>query len=156
ELVQHLLEYNTFKEVSEKMRLYEAKKREMFERLNPLNISADDRELSLDIYALAKAMDSVLDRLKERKLIVIPGEAIKIKDRMYELLDVLQTADNVSFFGMCEKNNNRLYIVALFMGILELLRLKVIRVYQDFTFEDIRIDIIDRNFDREILKNMGD
>ncbi|PKL92774.1 MAG: hypothetical protein CVV21_00055 [Candidatus Goldiibacteriota bacterium HGW-Goldbacteria-1] len=156
ELVQHLLEYNTFKEVSEKMRLYEAKKRDMFERLNPLNISADDKELSLDIYALAKAMDSILDRLKERKLIVIPGEAIKIKDRMYELLDVLQTVDNVSFFNMCEKNNNRLYIVALFMGILELLRLKVIRVYQDFTFEDIRIDIIDRNFDRAVLQNMGD
>ena len=113
ELVQHLLEYNTFKEVSEKMRLYEAKKREMFERLNPLNISADDRELSLDIYALAKAMDSVLDS-KERKLIVIPGEGLRLRTGCTNFW-MSQTADNVSF-SMCE-NNNRLYIVALFMGI---------------------------------------
>jgi segregation and condensation protein A len=156
ELVQHLLEYNTFKEISEKMRLFELKKRELFERLNPLNIEQSDKELTVDMYALVKAMDSVLDRLKTRKLVVIPGEAIQIKDRIFELIDILKINEHASFFDICEKNNNRLYIVALFMGILELLRLKLIRVEQDYIYADIKIILSNRDFDPAILQNLGD
>ncbi len=156
ELVQHLLEYNTFKEISEKLRVFEAKKRELFERLNPMNISSADKELNVDIYELVKAMDSVLDRLKTRKLVVIPGEAIKVKDRMYELVDTLRREEEASFFSMCEQKENKLYIVALFMAILELLRLKVIRVRQDCIFEDIKVFLTDKNFDESILSNIGE
>jgi len=156
ELVQHLLEYNTFKEISEKLRVFEAKKRELFERLNPMNISSGDKELNVDIYELVKAMDSVLDRLKTRKLVVIPGEAIKVRDRMYELVDTLRQQEEASFFTMCEQKENKLYIVALFMAILELLRLKVIRVRQDCIFEDIKVFLTDRNFDESILNNIGE
>ena len=157
ELVQHLVEYSMFKEISERMRIYEAKKRDLFERLYPLNVSKDEQELVLDVYALVKAMDSVLERLKEKKMVIIPGETVKVKDRMYELIDRLKAAnESVSFFELVSANNNRLYIIALFLATLELMRLKVIACYQDTTFADIRIYIKDSDFDTSILQNIGD
>ncbi len=156
ELMQSLLEYSMFKEVSEKLRVYEAKKRELFERLYPINVASEDKDLVLDIFALAKAMDDVLGRIKERRQIVIPGETIRVKDRMYEIIESLRKAGSVSFFEMCGRNMERLYIIALFLGILELLRLKVINVYQDRNFEDIKVHLVDRNFDPSVLNNIED
>lgn len=154
ELMQSLLEYSMFKEISEKLRVYELKKRDLFERLYPINVAGEDKELQLDIYALAKAMDAVLGRIKERRQIVIPGEKIRVKDRMYEIIASLKNADDVSFFAMCGGKNDKIYIIALFLGILELLRLKVIRVFQDRLFDDIRIYMINKDFDTAILDNI--
>jgi segregation and condensation protein A len=157
ELVQHLVEYSMFKEISEKMRIYESKKRDLFERLYPLNVAKEDQELSLDVYALVKAMDSVLDRLKERKTVVIPGERMRVKDRIYEIIDKLRAASEaVSFFELCAQNNDRLYIISLFLGMLELLRLKIISVNQDELFTDIYIYLKNDDFDSAILQNMGE
>src|ERR1035437_4864644 len=157
ELVQHLVEYSMFKEIAEKMRLYESKKRDLFERLYPINVAKEDQELSLDVYALVKAMDSVLDRLKEVKTIVISGERVRVKDRIYELIDRLKAANEaVSFYEMCSENNSKLYIIALFLGMLELLRLKVISVYQDALFTDIKIYMRNDDYDAQILNNIGD
>ena len=157
ELVQHLVEYSMFKEISEKMRIYESKKRDLFERLYPLNVAKEDQELSLDVYALVKAMDSVLDRLKERKTIVIPGERMKVKDRMHEIIEKLRAANEaVSFFEMCAAKNDRIYIIALFLAMLELLRLKIISVNQNELFTDINIYLTRDDFDAAILQNMGE
>jgi segregation and condensation protein A len=154
ELMQNLIEYSMYKEVSEKLRVFEAQKRNLFERLYPLNVAGEDKELQLDIYALAKAMDDVLGRIKERRQIVIPGETIRVKDRMYEIIQYLKNSDSVSFFTMCEKDTSKLYVIALFLGLLELLRLKVISVYQDKLFDDIRVYMINKEFDVSILENI--
>jgi len=154
ELVQHLIEYNTFKEISEKLRIFETKKRELFERLYPINVAKEDKELNLDMYALVKAMDEVLGRLKERKLVVIPEETIKVKDRMFELLGMLKQAENVSFFEMVKANENRIYIIALFLAILELLRMKIITIKQDKLFGDINISLLACGFDESLLESI--
>jgi segregation and condensation protein A len=154
DLVQHLIEYNTYKEVSEKLRVYEQRKRDLFERLFPLNIAGKDKELTLDIYTLVKAMDAVLSRIKERRLIVIPGEKIRVKDRIFELIDILQKQESINFFSLCDVEKGRLYIIALFLAILELLRLKVISAYQEEIFGDIIITLKEKDINFDLLKNI--
>jgi len=154
DLVQHLIEYNTFKEISEKLKIFEARKRDLFERLYPISISAADKELSLDMYALVRAMDEVLGRIKERRLILIPGETMKVKDRMYELIEILKTSEFVSFFDVVNVQKSRLYVVSLFLAILELIRLRVINVYQEKLFDDIRIYLVQKEIDINILNNI--
>lgn len=155
DLVKHLLEYSTFKEISEKLRIYETKKREIFERLYPISISKEDKELSLDIYALIKAMDSVLERVKERKLYVISSESIKVKDRINELISDLKSSEFLSFFELCNRNFNKPYIIALFLAILELLRLKIITVKQEKLFGDINIFLVNKEFDESLLNDIN-
>lgn len=154
DLVQHLIEYNIFKEISEKLRVYELKKRDLFERLYPLNIANEDKELVLDVYTLVKAMDEVLGRIKERRLIVIPGEKIRVKDRIFELIDVLQKQKKVKFFSLCNIEKGRLYIISLFLAMLELLRLKVIGTYQEEIFGDIVITLKEENINLDFFKNI--
>ncbi len=146
-LVRHLIEYNTFKEVSENLRVYETKKRDLFERLYPINVAKEDKELNLDIYALVKAMDGILGRIRERKLVIIPGETVKVKDRVEELVNNLKRNESASFFDMARKRENKPSVIALFLAILELLRLKVVSIKQDKLFGDIHIYLIDRAFD---------
>ena len=156
ELVQHLIEYSMFKEISDRMKIYEDRKRELFERLYPINISPEDKEVTLDTYALVKAMDEVLGRVKERKTVFMPGENIKVKDRIYEIIGKLRATDKISFFDMCDDEKSKLYVVALFLDMLELLRLNVINVYQDKLFGDLRLYLVNDNFDMEIFKNLQD
>ncbi|MEI7640066.1 MAG: segregation/condensation protein A [bacterium] len=156
ELVQHLIEYSMFKEISDRMKIYEDRKRELFERLYPINISPEDKEVTLDTYALVKAMDEVLGRVKERKTVFMPGENIKVKDRIYEIIGKLRATDKISFFDMCDDEKSKLYVVALFLAMLELLRLNVINVYQDKLFGDLRLYLVNDNFDMEIFKNLQD
>lgn len=155
DLVQHLIEYNTFREVSEKLRVFELKKRDLFERLYPLNIASEDKELVLDIYTLVKAMDDVLCRIKERRLIVIPGEKIRVKDRIFELIDILQRHKSVKFFSLCNAEKGRLYVISLFLAILELLRLKIIRAYQEETFGDIMLTLKEKDIKFDFFKNIA-
>jgi segregation and condensation protein A len=156
ELVQHLVEYSMFKEISERMRIYEAKKRDLFERLYPLNVAKEDQELALDVYALVKAMDSVLERIKERKTFVIPVSPVNVRDKMYDLIDRLKASeDSVSFYDMCDGFDSKIQIIGMFLALLELLRLKVIACYQNIMFGDIRIYMKDNDFDTAILENIG-
>jgi segregation and condensation protein A len=155
DLVKHLLEYSTYKEISERMKIYEARKREIFERLYPINISKEDKELALDVYALIKAMDSVIARVKERKLYVIASESIKVKDRINELVNKLQNVEYISFFELCKENYDKIYIIALFLAILELLKLRIISVKQDKIFDDIQIFLVNKDFDRNLLNDIS-
>jgi segregation and condensation protein A len=155
DLVKHLLEYSTYKEISERMKIYEARKREIFERLYPINISKEDKELALDVYALIKAMDSVIARVKERKLYVIASESIKVKDRINELVNKLQNVEYISFFELCKENYDKIYIIALFIAILELLKLRIISVKQDKIFDDIKIFLVNKDFDRNLLNDIS-
>jgi len=154
DLVQHLIEYNTYKELSEKMRVYELKKRDLFERLYPITVAGEEKELSIDIYTLVKAMDDVLGRIKERRLIVIPGEKIRVKDRIFELVEMLKKQENVRFFSICDGGKSRLYVISLFLAILELLRLKVVGAYQEETFGDIVLTLKDKNVDMDFFRNI--
>jgi segregation and condensation protein A len=154
DLVQHLIEYNTYKELSEKMRVYELKKRDLFERLYPITVAGEDKELSIDVYTLVKAMDEVLGRIKERRLIVIPGEKIRVKDRIFELVEMLKKNENVGFFSICNVEKSRLYVISLFLAILELLRLKVIGAYQEETFGDIVLTLKDKNVNMDFFRNI--
>lgn len=155
DLVKHLLEYSTYKEISERMKIYEARKREIFERLYPISISKEDKELALDIYALIKAMDSVIARVKERKLFVIASESIKVKDRINELVEILKNVECISFFELCKENYDKMYIIALFLAILELLKLKIIGVKQDKLFDDIKIFLVSKDFDQNLLNDIS-
>jgi len=87
--------------------------------------------------------------------VVIPGESIKVRDRMAELVEILRKEDNASFFELINsRGNNKVYIIAFFMAILELVRMRVVSVYQDRSFEDIRIYMTKKDFDESILEGI--
>ena len=71
---------------------------------------------------------------------VLPPEQISIEDRMHQLLSRLSETDACGFedlFG--DGDGSRAYMIVTFLALLEMIRLKLIRVFQSGGAGPIRV-----------------
>lgn len=139
ELVQHLLEYKRFKEVSKQLAENEANRLARFERGN---IEAELKGLmagkeeeaeweSLDLYKLMKVFNKVIKRFElasqQPKHVVvqypytIEGQSEMIKSRLLQ-------KSRISFLDLVEEMPQRIAVVFNFLAILELIQLHLVEV----------------------------
>ena len=85
------------------------------------------------------AFKAVLTRAKQRPQMVLPGELLSIEARIEQLLARLSTTEACGFAELFDDVATRAELVVTFLALLEMIRLKVIRVYQTGPFGDIRI-----------------
>lgn len=146
ELVHQLLQYKKFKEAATKLDELATFQRDMLARyVSQLAATESERPLkNVDRIELWNAFNIVLRRLAE-KLVVgeIKDEQVTVADKMEELL--LWTKDRKSFV-FTELFPGRVTVrilVATFLAVLELTRLKKLRVRQDEAFADIIVTVVD-------------
>jgi len=144
ELVDMLVEYQLFKKVSEEL----MKRREDQERLFPKGANPDaanvsqyakqEELLTYDFYSLVK---TAWDLLKKQDRIVpgFKGEDIDVGQRMKEMMDLLREKERAQFIDLMPEKTTPMMFVATFIGLLELIREKLVRVYQGETFGNIWI-----------------
>lgn len=142
ELIRRLLEYKQFKEAAGALDHREREWREIFTREEPpaAPVKASDalpiEDLSL--FDLVDALQSVLDRAPQhRRLMEIEPDQLTVKDRMNAVLEVLEGKESVTFVSLFEGQGHRLVIIVTFLALLELTRLKLVRVFQAETFGPI-------------------
>ena len=145
ELVRRLLEYKTYKEAARQLDDQEKLWREVFSRdpgfvSEPIEPAVE--ELSLDnisLFDLVDALKEVLDRNPGSKLIEIVPDNLTVRERMNVILEMLEGKDSVSFVGLFEPSSHRLVIIVTFLALLELMKLRVARVFQTETFGPILV-----------------
>lgn len=148
ELVHQLLQYKKFKEAAAKLDELAAFQRDLLARhVSALAVlSENDRPLKpVDRIELWNAFNIVLRRLAE-KLVVgeIKGEEVTVSDKMEELLDYVKTRKTFLFTDLFEgKQVTVRLLVATFIAVLELTRLKKLRVRQDEAYGDIHVDVVE-------------
>jgi len=134
ELVRRLLEYQKYKEVSQQLVNNELLERDVFARkFTAQEISElPDEELpiDLDLSELVDAFRSILSKAPREAFHEVGSENISIADRINDILDYLRLKDTVSFEELFLGSVSREFIVATFLSILELCRLKMIRITQ--------------------------
>ena len=89
--------------------------------------------------AVVTGTGAVLNRAKQRPQVVLPGEFLSIEARTEQLLARLSTTEAIGFAELFDDVATRAELVVNFLALLEMIRLKVIRVYQTGPFGDIRI-----------------
>ncbi|HEY0944900.1 MAG TPA: segregation/condensation protein A [Opitutaceae bacterium] len=140
ELVHQLLQYKKFKEAASKLDELAAFQRDMLLRhVSQLAITENDRPLkNVDRIELWNAFNLVLRRLAE-KLVVgeIKDEQVTVSDKMEELLTLTRTKKTFVFTELFDGPVTVRVLVATFLAVLELTRLKKLRVKQDEAFADI-------------------
>lgn len=143
ELVDKLLEYKRFKELAQELRTREEELSRVFERVpgdettqivgpevNPLK--------GLSIWDLLEAFKSILDAQgSEEEPRAIPREEISIRQRMKDILTLVRTHGKVRFSDVFGGQSSRVAIITGFMALLELMRLRQVRVSQESTFGEI-------------------
>jgi segregation and condensation protein A len=141
DLVHQLLQYKKFKEAAAKLGELAATRQDLMERhVSALSGDPSDRPLKqVDRIELWNAFNIVLRRLAD-KLVVgeIHDEQVTVSDRMEYLLERIQTEPSFVFSALFPDGKVTLrYLVATFLAVLELTRLRRLRIRQDEAFTDI-------------------
>ncbi len=147
ELVHQLLQYKKFKEAAAKLDELAAFQRDMLSRhVVEVAVTENERPLKpVDRIELWNAFNLVLRRLSE-KLVVgeIKGEEVTVSDKMEELLKLIETRQKFLFTDLFEgKPVTVRLLVATFIAVLELTRLKKLRVRQDEAYADIHVEAVE-------------
>ena len=140
ELVHQLLQYKKFKEAAATLAsMVETRQNLMARHISTLSASDTDRPLrNVDRIELWNIFNIVLRRLAE-KLVVgeIHDEVVTVADQMEWLLERTQTGRSFIFSQLFPEGVTLRRLVATFLAMLELTRLKKLRLRQDEAFADI-------------------
>ena len=142
ELVRRLLEYKAFKEAARQLDDQEKIWREIFRREQAPLVEEVEEELPLEnvsVFDLVDAPKEVLERNPSSRLIEIVPDNLTVRERMNLILETLEGKDSVSFAALFEGSGHRMVVVVTFLALLELMRLRIARVFQAETFGPILV-----------------
>jgi|SRR5208283_4492585 len=142
ELIAHLLEYKRYKEAAENLASLPMLDREVFVREaseEDVDIPKRSQPLDVGIVDLLQALKGVLEKTTRRDLIELEPERLLVKDKIQQILERLKTQQWVTFGSLFEEDFSRLNILTTFLALLELVKLQLVRAYQDVPFGTILI-----------------
>jgi len=142
ELVRRLLEYQKFKEAANRLGHLEATQKELFTRpFQKLSDAGEEEEeyFETGIFDLLSAFSRILQRMPKQILYEIVKDEFTVEGKVHEIFHLLVTQPVLYFSHLFEKAKNRLEVVAIFLAILELIRLQEIVVRQRTLFSEIEI-----------------
>lgn len=135
ELVRRLLEYQQYKEAGMVIGARALLGREVFAHTapEPLLAAAQNVEgpLEVSLFELVDAFRLLLQRIPAESFHdVAPGDSLSIADCINEILSLLQEQDTIQFDDLVRDELTRERIIVTFLALLELCRLKLIRIFQ--------------------------
>jgi segregation and condensation protein A len=142
-LVRRLLEHQKFKAAAGL--LHEREQLRAAQWLRPdgrvAAIAGDDYEpeLEVDLFSLLNAFQSVVQRLKQRPKVLLPPEQLPVEVRIDQLLARLSETEACGFDDLFADIQDRGGLIVTFLALLEMIRLKLVRVFQSGSFGPIRV-----------------
>ena len=100
---------------------------------------AYEPELEVDLFSLMTAFQAVVQRLKQRPKMVLPPEEIPVERRIAQLLARLSETEACGFEDLFADVSDRRGLIVTFIALLEMIRLKLVRVFQSGSFGPIRV-----------------
>lgn len=140
DLVKRLLEYQQFKQASEKLVERKMLGRDVFLPLAPERVEApSDGPIEGNVYDLVEAFSKILKRVPAEKYHEVAIDRISINDRIYQIVGLVKKDATITLDDLLIADLARYDIVITFLALLEMCRLKMIRVYQSQTFGPLYI-----------------
>ncbi len=142
ELIRRLLEYKSFKEAAGSLENKEETWSKIYTRPADASpgVPADDEPLLFDfhLFDLLAALKDVMARVPEVSFEVTP-DTVSITEKISQILARLEATDSVLFTDLFEGNTTRPQVIATFLATLELIKTRVVKVFQVEEFGAIRI-----------------
>ena len=142
-LVRRLIDHQRFKAAAEMLHERETVRGAQWtrpdDRLAEIAGEKVERELEVDLFSLLRAFQAVLARARERPPIPLPADVVPIETRIEQLLTRLSETEACGFEDLFEDASSRSDLITTFLALLEMIRLKLIRVFQGAPFEAIRV-----------------
>jgi segregation and condensation protein A len=142
-LVRRLLEHQKFKAAAELLHEREQLRAAQWQRPDGrvADIAGDEYEpeLEVDLFSLLSAFQAVVQRAKQRPKMVLPAEEVPVEVRIQQLLDRLSETEACGFEELFADVSDRPGLIVTFLALLEMIRLKLVRVFQSGSFGPIRV-----------------
>jgi segregation and condensation protein A len=142
-LVRRLLEHQRYKAAAGLLHEREQVRAAQWQRPDGsvADISGEDLEpeLEVDLFSLLSAFQTVVARLKQRPRLLLPPEQIPVETRIEQLLDRLSETEACGFDELFADVQDRSGLIVTFLALLEMIRLKLVRVFQASSFGPIRV-----------------
>jgi segregation and condensation protein A len=100
---------------------------------------AYEPELEVDLFSLLAAFRGVLERARNRPVVLLPPEEVPVEVRIEQIMAMLSERDACGFEDLFSRDDTRKAMVTTFLALLEMIRLKLIRVFQTAPFSPIRV-----------------
>jgi segregation and condensation protein A len=142
-LVRRLLEHQKFKAAAELLHERETVRSAQWvrpdERIAELAGEGYEPELEVDLFSLVEAFRTVLERARMRPRVLLPPEQVPVEVRIEQLLARLSESEACGFEDLFDDAASRADLIVTFLALLEMIRLKLIRVFQSGSFGAIRV-----------------
>lgn len=169
DLVRQLMEYQQFKKISESFGFMEARQRDVFPRPVEDDEFIEEEFVEATLFDLLKAFQRMAHYLPQETLNEIAGETFSVTQKMNDLLDALEkdphfhwrwydelfphrNALEAAMAGLSssetgveeirsvgEVGRRRGELIAMLLAVLELVRMKLVQVFQSKRFGEIHV-----------------
>ncbi|MFW6197399.1 MAG: segregation and condensation protein A [Myxococcota bacterium] len=131
DLIRRLLEYQKYKKVAEDLGSRGVEGRDVFLR----GLSAPQAEgpaplADISVFKLIDALHKVLDRVQGELAFEVSAERISIQDRISQITDTLRMRTAITFEELFEDHSTTYDIVVTFLALLEMAKMRMVRLYQ--------------------------
>jgi segregation and condensation protein A len=141
DLVEKLIEYQKFRKLSELMEEKERETEWVVERKKiqkPLPFAEEDLWEEADIWDLLKTFSSLMASHSHEQIINM-YEEVSVNEKITLLSELLETHGECGFADLVIRNRSVLDIICAFLAILEAIKTRMILVFQNRVFGDIKI-----------------
>jgi segregation and condensation protein A len=142
-LVRRLLEHQKYKAAAgllhEREQVRAAQWLRPDERVAEIAGEDIEPELEVDLFSLLTAFQAVVERAKQRPTVLLPSEQISVESRIEQLFARLSETTACGFEDLFSDADDRAGLIVTFLALLEMIRLKLVRVFQSGSFGPIRV-----------------
>ncbi len=138
ELVKRLLEYKQFKEAAQTLRLKERARQDIFKR-QPVLEDNGESFFEASLFDLINAFSQALKEIPKELFYEVIKDEFTVEDMVHELLHRLVDKPRIKLSVLFSQAKSKLEIIATFLAVLELIRLKEVLVAQKSLFGEIEV-----------------
>ena len=144
ELINRLLDYQVYKESTDKLREYEALRKEIYTRdpsLEEYRVELEDMDLGITLDDLVASLNKFLQDKEAAKPLTtkVTTKEYSVGERSIEIRDILRKKKKVNFVELFDQVTKE-YVVVTFLAILNMSKKQEIIIKQDNNFENIVIE----------------
>jgi len=140
ELALKLAEYERFKDAARQLDEFDILLRDVFLRGGKMVLEVEDEKLAdLTLFGLVAALQKVLLAAPKETIHQISVGELTIQEKMAELSQLITERGEMVFEELFVGEPSRMTIVVTFLALLELIKSRIVRIYQAQPFGTIRL-----------------
>ncbi len=142
ELIRRLVEYKKYKDAASRLQLRESEQENIFPRQpgKPVfEAPAEPQRLDVSLFDLIEAVNAILKRVQSKQVTEIYDDRWTVTEKIVSILKSIAEKETLRFGDLFEGAISRNEVIATFLALLELIRMRRIATAQSESFGEIEI-----------------